>query len=82
MEPPYVCDVAGCEEAFSTMDEVIAHERTHRTGAWAECGKCYQRDTVERIERHIYYGDCIIGRDVSRNPDLRPDGTIGPADSP
>lgn len=28
-EPEYVCDVAGCEQAFPTMTEVIHHERLH-----------------------------------------------------
>lgn len=27
--PLHVCDVAGCEASFETMDEVIAHERHH-----------------------------------------------------
>lgn len=25
----HVCDVADCEQVFGTLDEVIAHERTH-----------------------------------------------------
>lgn len=29
---PYICDVAGCERAFRTMERVAAHERLH--DAW------------------------------------------------
>lgn len=28
-EPTHVCDVAGCEQGFPTMEDVVAHERTH-----------------------------------------------------
>lgn len=31
--PLYICDVAGCEQGFPTMDEVVAHERTHKNGS-------------------------------------------------
>jgi hypothetical protein len=36
----HVCDVADCERGFDTIEEVVAHERTH---ADPICGKCGNR---------------------------------------